>query len=573
MTHNGSAWFNKNKLPATAVIAGTLTFLVFIRSVFNGFVNMDDPDYVLNNPLVKALDWNHIVAAFSSVHAGFWMPLTWISLAIDFRLWGLNPAGYHLTNVILHSINTGLVVLLADRLLRDERRLLRDERREMKDEGNPELSTLIGSSHRSSVQYSLIPLLAGLLWGLHPLRVESVAWVTERKDVLNGLLFLGSLLMYLSYARNSKIQHSSFRFRRDYILSLTLFIMSLLAKPVSVVLPVMLLVLDWCPLGRLRKGNVKWILLEKAPFLLCSGAMVVATLNIARQSNILAAYDNLSIVQRLTVSGNALFEYCRFMILPAGMLPLHVIDASQMTSYALKGGVFVLFSAVVIGLFRKERWPVVALLLFLLPLLPVLAFFQNGLQAFASRFTYLPALAPSIMIAFLAGSIYRMKEKVWPEYTRQALLLAGGFLVVTYVSTTWRYIGIWKSTETVWSRIIDLQPTGRAFKERGLYYLSTGQDAAAEQDLTVSISFAQKAAVEEIYKLYALRGVALINQERYPEAIDDFSRAISSCSDLKYYYYRGRAFEAMGKSSEASADFQRSGPAAGPIEWGNSACR
>lgn len=535
-----------------ACLAGFITLLVFIRSVFNGFVNIDDPDYVLNNPLIMALDWDHILVAFSTPHAGFWMPLTWISLAIDYRFWGLNPAGYHLTNVLLHSINTGLVVLVTDRLFMGQR-------------GEGKI--------QGAYQYPAVLLLAGLLWGIHPLRVESVAWVTERKDVLNGLLFLGSLFCYLRFAHQSKIPDYHNWLKRDYLLSLVLFMLSLLAKPISVILPFVLLVVDWYPLCRMNTSNLRTAIVEKIPFLIFSAGMVLATLGIARHSDILASYDNLSALQRLVISGNAIYEYCRYMIYPAGILPLHVIDSSQMAVYGLKGMLFIALASVWVYVLRYRCWPLAALLCFLLPLLPVLAIFQNGIQAFASRFTYLPSLAPTVAIAFYVGSITRMKSGKRPGITRKTMLVAGVALIVAYGITTWRFIGIWKSTETVWSRIIDLHPTGRAFKERGLYYLSTAQDANAEHDLSSSIRFAQRANLDEIYKLYALRGMALRNQERYSEAKEDFDRAIIRCPDPRYFYHRGRTLAAMGKINEAEADFLRAGTAVGPIEWGNSVCR
>ncbi|MDA8431250.1 MAG: tetratricopeptide repeat protein [Geobacteraceae bacterium] len=541
---------NRNSATTMALAAGLICLLVYLRTLSCGFVNMDDPDYVLNNPLVRALDWNHMVAAFSTVHAGFWMPLTWISLALDYHMWGLNPVGYHLTNILLHSLNTGLVVLVA-----------------------AELGKVIARPGKGRQVHPLTLLLAGLLWGLHPLRVESVAWVTERKDVLNGLFFLGSLLSYLRYAQESRSPENHFRVRSVYILSLALFVLSLLAKPISVILPLMLLALDRYPLRRLSRASLRAVVAEKIPFLACAGAMVAATLSIARHANILASYDNLSLLQRLAVSGNALFEYCRFMLWPAGVLPLHVIDASQMAVYALKGTAFVLFSAAGVYAFRNGRWPATVLLCFLLPLLPVLAIFQNGIQAFASRFTYLPSIAPGIMAAYAAEAVYMKSAGRWPGFPRRAVCAAGVAVIVAYGFASWRFIGIWKNTETLWSRIIDLQPTGRAFKERGLYYLSTGSAAAAAGDLSASIRFAQRAGLDESYKLYAFRGVALLNQGHYRDAVEDFSRAIALCPDPRYFYQRGRALTAVGKVQEAASDFNRAGSADGPIEWGNSACR
>ncbi len=528
---------------ATALIC----LIVYLQALSCGFVNLDDPDYVLNNLAIRQLDGNLLKFAFTAPHAGFWMPLTWISLAVDYQLWGLNPLGYHLTNIMLHALNAGLVVLIADMLCRDS-------------------FAESAISPDTKYLYPCMLLLAGLLWGLHPLRVESVAWVTERKDVLNGLFTLGSVLYYLRYAQAQEAPGRNGAVLHYYPIALVLFALSLMAKPVSVVLPLMLLVVDWYPLGRLRKGNLRRVLIEKVPFLVFSCAMAIATIRFAEQSRILAAYDSLSLGQRLIVSGNAIFEYCRMILFPVGILPLHIINASSMPVYAAKTVVVTVICFCMYAC-RRSRWLPATWLCFVIPLVPVLGFFQNGIQAYASRFTYLPSVAPSVAAAILLAVAYNKAKGVRRRFARMALIILSAALILSYAGMTLILIPVWKDTGTVWSRIIAVQPTGRAYKERGIYHLTTGDYSAAADDLTASIEFAKRAGLPEIYNLFAFRGVALRRQGYHDKAIADLSHAIALFPHPNYYYQRGLALSASGNVREAEDDFRRAAGENGPIEW------
>lgn len=549
-----------------ACAAAVICLLVYLRTLACGFVNLDDPDYVLNNMVIRDLDGNSLVTMFTAPHAGFWMPLTWISLAIDYKLWGLNPAGYHVTNILLHAANTFLVVLVTDRLLQAG-----------KTEPSPFHSFGSGGwappipGAWEGIRYPVSLFLAGVLWGLHPLRVESVAWITERKDVLSGLFFLGSLICYLGYMQERMLKSERRGFSGRYLLSFVLFILAMMAKSVSVVLPAMLLVLDWYPLNRLQKVGIRHVVAEKIPFLLGSAAMSVATLFIAHNSHILAGVDTLTLVQRTVIAGNALFEYCRMIVWPVGILPLYIIDASNMPDYLLKTIAFVVASTGIV-FFRKSKWLAVTWLSFVIPLLPVLGFFQNGIQAFASRFTYIPAVAPSIAAACLITWLFGKSSRVWRGTVRTAIIISISVLIACYGIGTWRLISIWNNTGTVWSRIIDIRPTGRAYKERGLYNLTSGNYRSAAEDLTSSIVFADRAGLPEIYNLYAYRGVTLEYMGKYAEAIEDFTRALSLCPRPNYYLHRGRSLEALGNRVAAEADYQRAGTANGLIVWERGRC-
>src|SRR3990172_3081575 len=200
---------------AAALIAAAVTSIVYLPSLWNGFVNWDDQWYVYINPLIKTID---LKALATAIQVGNWHPLTMFSLALDYQLWGLNPFGYHLGNTVLHAANTFLAALLAAKLIQVVRP---DEKR-----------------------FSFVAALAmGLLFGIHPLHVESVAWISERKDVLCGFFFFLSVLFYISHAQKPSW--------KTYVLSFVFFILALLRKPMAVTLPLALIIIDFYPFRRI----------------------------------------------------------------------------------------------------------------------------------------------------------------------------------------------------------------------------------------------------------------------------------------------------------------------------------
>jgi tetratricopeptide (TPR) repeat protein len=541
--------------PATiASAAGLICLLVYLRTLGCDFVSYDDPDYVLNNPLIRHLDLRLVVSVFSESYNGWWMPLTWISLAIDYHFWELHPLGYHLTNILLHSVNTGLVVLIAGKIWAQI---------QGQDSGDRLAGDDPACQRRRDYLYPLTLLLAGLLWGIHPLRVESVAWVTERKDVLNGTFSLASILLYLRYAQGRAGDDR--RAWGVYLLSLLMFALSLMAKSVSVVLPLMLLVIDWYPLNRLQRERIFPVLAEKLPFLLMSVAITIVTIRITSQVGYLVPYSVFPLTQRLAVSGNALFEYFRLMLYPIGILPFYLIPDPIPVSFTIKT---VIFASVAIFCFRvrsRHPWLPAMLLLFLLPLMPVLALFQNGDQALAARFTYLPSLAPTIAVV-LAGAMIcstTLKTVRWKSLCGAGALVA----VLLYAAVTIRDIAVWQDSVSLWTRVIDLQPEVASYKERGKLYAARGDYRAAVDDFSAAIGMASGVWQHSIYNLYAYRGETYRSMGRYPEAVQDFTTAISFYPHPVYYHYRGIALQQSGQLTAAAEDFAKAGGATGPLDW------
>lgn len=529
-----------------AFFAAACCFLVYLRALGCEFVWFDDPEYVLMNQTIRSLDFQHLRSAFTSVHDSFWMPFTWISLAIDYHFWQLEPIGYHFTNIILHATNLYLVVLLADQLYQSIG------------------SALAGGVTVSAGERLLVPLIAGLLFGLHPLRVESVAWITERKDVLNGLFVLGALLFYLRYVRNKEVGGGTIW--PNYTLALLLFISSMLCKQVSVVLPVMLLVLDWFPLRRMTPGKTWQVFVEKVPFLGCALVMAVTTIMIAKRAGILISHDALPLTVRLVVAGNALFEYCRMTLYPVGIQPFYLLNHGIPVSFLIKASFAAAITVFACWSWRRRPWLTAGWLLFVLPLLPVLGFFQNGEQAYAARFTYLGSTLIWIFVVSLcflktSGGQGRVNRR-----TDVPLVAGAVCILLVFTGITLRLIPVWDNTGTLWSRVIAIDPLGRAYQERGLYRFNNGDAYGAAEDLSAAIDIARANNVFG-FNLVAHRGMVFLALKRYGEAVADFNEAISQHPASRYYYNRGLALRGLGRIVEAEDDVRRAGADRGPVTW------
>jgi hypothetical protein len=413
-------------------------------------------------------------------------------------------------------------------------------------------------------------LLAGLLWGLHPLRVESVAWISERKDVLNGIFSLGSLLMYLRYAQRRDAAGEQGGARSGYLISLLLFMISLLAKPVSVVMPLLFLVLDWYPLNRIRRDTVRAVLIEKVPYLAVMTAMIALTLyRGAAEGGLLISAESFSFGQRLVTSGNAVFEYMRLMLYPVEILPIHLLATPIPFSHKVKTAVVILI-CIFFCITRKRSWPFATWLCFIIPLVPVLAFFQTNNVALAARYTYLPSVIPAIVGSALLVALYTtVTARVTKRYIRAGvacLLLAP---VVCYSVMTYRLINVWKDSETFWTRQITYQPFDKAYFLRGVSYVSAGNYLAAIEDFNACLEITVREKMPEIYvvNILAYRGDALIKSGHYEEAVKDLSVAIAMYPQATYYYHRGLALQGLGKLKEAEEDFSKAGPGPKPMRW------
>src|SRR5881396_2679307 len=263
-----------------SVLIAVVTFAAFLPTLQNQFVAWDDGKNLLNNYHYRGLGWTHLRWMWTT-HLGHYIPLTWMTFGLDYLLWGMNPVGYHLTNLLLHAANAAVFYLVARRILG---------------------LALPGPAQRGNVGLAASAAFAALLFAIHPLRVESVAWATERRDVLSGLFYLLALLVYLRAGEQGE------RGRSGYWASVGLFVCALLSKSMAVSLPVVLLILDVYPLRRLGGARGWWgeparrIYLEKIPFVLLALAASGGAFIPQIEGRNMPSLDELSVLGRLAVS-------------------------------------------------------------------------------------------------------------------------------------------------------------------------------------------------------------------------------------------------------------------------------
>src|SRR5437899_11918006 len=281
LTHRWVFWL----LP---VLIALVTFVPFLPTLDNQFVNWDDDDNLVDNPHYRGLGWTHLRWMWTTSHIGHYAPLTWMTFGLDYLLWGMNPVGYHLTNLLLHAANAAVFYLVACRILG---------------------LALPGPAQRGNVGLAASAAFAALLFAIHPLRVESVAWATERRDVLSGLFYLLTLLVYLRAGEQGE------RGRSGYWASVGLFVCALLSKSMAVSLPVVLLLLDVYPLRRLGGASGWWgepaprSYLGKIP--LVSRALAASAIALMAQlsNRAMVSVAQLSAQDRLAVSAYGLSFY------------------------------------------------------------------------------------------------------------------------------------------------------------------------------------------------------------------------------------------------------------------------
>ncbi len=490
-----------------------VVFACFVPDLRNALLGWDDAGYITENVRIRALSGSTVYWAFTEFHCNYWAPLTWLSLALDYAVWGLDPVGYHLTNDILHALNAGMVFLVARRLL-----LAR---------------AVVGDAGHADEPGALLAsaALSAVFFGIHPLRVESVAWAAERKDVLSVGFGIGAVLAYLGRAAAKQPSQDCggwARFLREplYWLMLLLYALSLSSKAMLVTLPVVLLVVDWFPLGRLRRGSVGAVLAEKLPMLgLAALSSAVTMRAMAPTSKTLA---EIALPTRLLVAFGAIAQYLRLTILPRGISPVYFhpgnvsLDAGHVVAIAVVGSVTALC------LYTARRWPALlaAWLVYLIALVPVIGFAQNGPQEMAARFTYVPSVALSVLAA--AGGHGLWSGSLLPSRVRNVLPAGALVLLALLAAITVREIGVWKDDVALWSRVIDLQPHrfGRAYFQRSASLSEQGRFREALADANEALSIAARKGYPGIHENYAQVGRILARMGETDLAVDYIGKAI-----------------------------------------------
>lgn len=411
-----------------ALLVGAVVFVYRGIGSFD-FVNLDDPDYVTQNRTVQGgLSWNGVRWAFTSFHAANWHPLTWLSHMADASLFGMDAGPQHLVSLGLHAAST----LLLFQLLRE----------------------LTGSFWRCAA--------VAALFAVHPVQVESVAWIAERKTVLAALLGLLTVLAYLRHLARPE--------RRLLPWVVVLFATGLLAKPMLIILPLILLLLDWWPLGRFGRpgiapGATRALILEKAP--LFALALLSGIVTVAAQSRV-GAIASLQAFPLTVRIGNALLSttaYLGDLFLPRGLTAFYPHPSDNL-SWAHAGLAALALAGVTVIVLRVRRaapYAAFGWLWYLVTLLPVLGIVQVGSQARADRYLYLPLIGIFLAVVWGASDLARRRPRA-----RALLALSIVAASLLLALTAQRQTGFWRNSETLWKHALAVHPTS----ETALYQLS-----------------------------------------------------------------------------------------------------
>lgn len=518
-------------------LVGLLTLLVFLPSIGNDFVNWDDDRNFLENPYYRGLGSRQIAWAFQAFVLGHYHPLTWLSSSLDYVLWGMNPAGYHFTNVVLHAITAVLVFWLFVELLKK-------------------------ALNRESSQQLVWAAAAGALaFSLHPLRVESVAWASERRDVLCGVFYAGTLLLYV----RGKVKWA-----------LAAFVGALLSKILAVTLPVVLLLIDFYPLRRRLNGST---LSRTLPFFALAAvagfyAMTRTTGSIGSATADLGMYPDL----RIGLSLYGLAFYLVKTLIPISLYPQYVYSLEpQIADLRIVGAaVFVLaVTALAIWQWRARPWIAAVWGAYVVTLLPVLSLLRlDRQQVVADHHTYLAMLGVACLVAGVGLLQYEKRGK--------SILLLAAVTLTVLAGLTISQIGHWSDSRTLWSRTVEGQPLSIvAHNNLGRALLKEGDTAAAlqlfERAVELEPQYAQaqynlgslqmqqgslaaaeaslRAAVEREPRLAQAQnalGNCLLRQERVAEAVPHYEAALEATPDYADAHYNfGVALEYLGRSLEA----------------------
>ena len=472
MTERG---FDRRLWAPACAVAG-LALVAFLPALSGGFV-WDDRALVEGCNGIKGLDARHLRWMLTTNYMANYQPLGWLSLALDYRIWGLRPAGFHPTNQLLHACNAALVFLIGRLLL---------ER----------ASPLRGSA------LSWGATAAALLFALHPARAESVAWISERRDVLSGLFYLLCIWFHIQGRRAASIACCA---------------ASLLCKAVAVSLPLVLLILDLYPLGRLPRDGWRRLILEKLPYAALALAGTFMVLWAQHSTGNLVPLEKLGWGPRLAQAVIGLGFYLEKSLLPIRLSPLYPLAETVTGLAVLRASAVLAGAETLLRWARVGRAPRLALWsYYLVALAPMLGLVQNGPQAVAVRYSYLSCLG----WALAAGAgVARL-----PPRARGA---AGTVLLLLLSAASWRECRYWRDEPSLWRRAVSVLPGSAELRSRlGAVFAEQGRtnEAAAALDEALRLQPGHARARRDRAQLLYAAG-------RFPEAERDFRAALSSEPD------------------------------------------
>ena len=468
-----------------------VTLLAFWPVGRLGFINLDDYGYVVNNVDVHdGVTAASVKWALTSEQASNWHPLTWISHMLDYQWFGTNPAGYHWMNLMWHIVNVCLLFIVLRRMT-------------------------------GMIWFAAV---AALLFGVHPLRVESVAWISERKDVLSGFFFLLTLLAWTKHAQRISVTSTTpFWKSTFYWLALAAFACGLMSKPMLVSVPVILLLLDFWPLKRVpddsSRAKWSWLLVEKIPFAMLSLASCLVTIWAQGKGEAIVATERLPIAWRLLNVPLCYAAYLKSIFWPQNLAIFYPYSHTQsslpwfVVTVLLLGG----FTWYCVQEHSRRPWLLVGWCWFIVMLLPVIGLVQVGVQSTADRYTYLPAIGIAIIVGWLLASFAAGSRRA------HVLTIIGiSALTLTLVGGVRRQLVFWQDSETLFNHALSVNGENPMIR----YYLAnacrTAGDLAGAETQYRAILVLTPQSEDVQYRL----GYVLMQQQKNEEAEESFAETI-----------------------------------------------
>jgi tetratricopeptide (TPR) repeat protein len=490
----------------------TITWLVFGQTLGYEFINYDDPEYVVKNaPVTRGLTFDGIAWAFTHVHSCNWHPLTWISHMVDCQFWGLNPTGHHFSNVLLHTVAVILLFLVF---------------REM-------TAALWRSAFVAAV------------FAIHPLHVESVAWIAERKDILSAIFFTLTVWAYVRYSRNPSFSR--------YALVTVFYVAGLLSKPMLVTLPFILFLLDYWPLNRTSEKSrgrpeLKRLVLEKLPLLGLALASSVVTL-LAQQTS-MHPIEELSLARRLCNAVVSPVDYLGQMFWPTNLAVLYPWEAIRLgpsrtgLSFLLLAGI-----SVAVLLLRKHRYLVTGWFWYLVMLVPVIGIVQVGLQARADRYTYLPQIGLYLVLAWTITDLLAARPK------RHIILAAvAGIILTPLVVLARNQTSYWKDSITLWTHALACTTDNTVAEgNTGEAYHSLGKRQEAMYHFERALQIQPKQI-----NVHSNLGVFYLEMGRFNDSLVHLEKAIEIEPKFADAHYNlGNTYLEMGRGNDAVTQYRK----------------
>jgi len=512
-----------------AILLGLVVTAVYLRAVTNGFTNYDDDKYVLENvtihagPTLKGIIW-----AFTAFYQSNWHPLTWISHMFDCWLYGPKPAGHHFTNLVLH---VAAMLMLYAVFVR-----------------------MTGSPWKSG-------FVAGL-FGLHPLHVESAAWVAERKDVLSAFFWMLTMWVYAWYA---ELKSAGSRLSNGvYALVIAIFALGLMAKPMLVTLPFVLLLLDYWPLGRLktlRGEQIHSLIVEKIPLFVLTFASCVVTYHAQHREGAVRTLEQFPLGVRAANALVAYVVYIRKMFWPVDLAALYPHPGSHLPVWTVfvSSLVIVVLTGAALVLARRHRYVAVGWLWYLGTLVPVIGLVQVGEQALADRYTYVTLIGLFIIFAWGVPELLRSGKSLSNQnagFRCSPVITTSGFLSLTVLAgLTYVQIGYWKDSETLFRHTLAYTRGNEiAHNNYGIALAALGRttEAMAHFRRAIELSPQYPDPHGNLGNIYDSMG-------RLDDAIKEYEAVLKlNPGDARAYYNLGNVLAKKGKAKEAMEQYDKS---------------